>query len=87
MELRDIKRLIRFAQRNGIKRLKMGELSFTFQDGIIFPFKEKAATNPASAFPGSPSKSVTVSEIPAPPPVPSLDEINAFIYGNDTESH
>jgi hypothetical protein len=75
MELKEIKQLILFAQRNGIKRLRVGDISVSFQDAVIFPKKTAV-----KGFEGEPKSSTTVS-VPDQPP--SLEQINAYIYGQD----
>lgn len=81
MELKEIKKLISYAKRNGLKSIKIGEFEATFHEAVIFPSRQKkAATH--SPLPEQKSK-----DIPAPAPLPTLDEINEYIYGKTEEAH
>lgn len=72
MDLKQAKQLIAYAQRRGIKSLKIGDLEVHFGEAVIFP-KRRVRTNPNQP---------AVASIPAPPPEPTLDQINEYIYGD-----
>lgn len=77
MDLKEIKRLVSYAKRNGLKRLKIDGLEIELQDAIVFPTRKRGKL---SAVPGGKEES-----IPAPPPEPTLDQVNEYIYGNPGE--
>ena len=76
MELKDAKKLISYARKQGIKVIKCGDLEIMFSD------------QPAPIR-GRKPRLVGASEeksIPAPDPLPTIDQINEYIYGQ-TEEH
>ena len=77
MDLQEIKKITNVARRSGVKALKVNGLEIEFKDEIILTRdrKPKLVGKPAE-----PDKT-----IPAPPPLPTLDDINRFIY-EDTEA-
>lgn len=80
MDLKAAKRLIAYARRVGVKSLKVGEFEVTFHDAVIFPTHQRAAKTVAPV-------AADKQTIPAPAPDPTLEDINAYIYGNTEESH
>jgi hypothetical protein len=74
MDFKEAKRLIAYAKKNGIKTLKAGDFEVTFDDHVIFPKALQASKDE----PG-------IATRPPDPPVPSLDEINAYIYNQPDE--
>lgn len=72
MELKDIKRLVAFARRSGIKSLKVADFAVEFTDAAVAPTQKRLKV----VEDGPPSQ--------PPPRFPTLDEINSHIY-TDTE--
>lgn len=75
MDFREIKKLTAYARRSGVKHLKLDGFEIEFQDGAPAP---EPLRKPKLA-------PVQESSIPAPPPDPTLDQINQYIYGNNEE--
>lgn len=82
MELKEIKKLVHFARKAGVKSMSFNGLAVEFKDEIIIqhPRKPRLATKDGKATAASPEKA-----IPAPAPLPTLDEINQYIYGQSEE--
>ncbi len=80
MDFKELKKIVAYSRKNGIKRIKNADVEIEFHDAVIFPKRPRGK----SAQPLAPV--APISEVPAPPPVPSLDEINRFIYGQTDEA-
>lgn len=80
MDLKEAKRLIAYARRKGIQRLKWGDLDISFHEGLVLPFLREL---PAASVVAPADKQTK----PAPEPLPTLDDINKFIYENTDEAH
>lgn len=77
MDFKEIKKIANFARRAGVKSIKMDGLELSFKDEIILTRERKPRL---VGKPTEPEKTV-----PVPPPLPTLDDINRFIY-EDTEA-
>jgi len=80
MDLKEAKALIAWAQKRGIHSLKVADMEVTFRADFV---PKKAAPKAAPVAHSADG----IKTIPAPPPPPTLDEINAWIHANDTEAH
>ena len=79
MDLKEAKRVVTYAKRNGIKSMRLGDLEVTFED-------------PRAVEPKAHSVDVALSPVernskPAAPPVPTLQEIEDWIHSDIEESH
>lgn len=82
MEFGEIKKIVRFARSAGVKSLKLGDLSVEFKDEIIIKQPRQSKAQPQAE--QRPAFAAKEKQIPE---VPTLDEINNFIYGNTDEAH
>lgn len=73
--MKEAKALIAYAQKRGLKSLKFGDLEVVFNDSVIYQKARKPKLVPIES-----------SGRPAPPPEPTLDEINRYIYSDLSES-
>ena len=80
MEFKEIKELLVIGRKLGVKSFEFNGLLVTFKDEVIVsqPRKRrvKATEGPVASF-----------NVPVPPPLPSLDEINEYIYGTSEETN
>jgi len=79
MDLKEIKKLVHFARRAGVKTLTVNGMTVEFKDEIIIQ-KPRAPRLVKSDAKESQAKA------PEIPVVPSLDEINKFIYEQQDEA-
>lgn len=71
MELRDAKKLIAYAKKNGIKSLKVGDVEVTFSDDVVTKYASAKVSTELETPISTQVKDVT------------LDDINDYIYGEE----
>lgn len=80
-ELKDAKRLIAYARRAGVKSFRWGSLEVEFHVPGVIPPRQRGSIDASAQV--SAGKNIN----PAPDPAPTLDQINAYIYGKADEPH
>jgi hypothetical protein len=81
MDLQQLKELISYARKLGVQSLEFEGLRVNFKDEVVVTPKRKRQRVPMEG-----SVSAATVAIPAPPQLPTLDEINEYIYGTTEEA-
>lgn len=81
MDLKEVKKITRFARDNGIKSLEFNGFKVEFHDAALFPKTASVAAALASKPTLVPDKDP--GSRPAPAKEATLDDINAFIYQSE----
>lgn len=92
MDLKEVRKLVKFAKANGIQTISLGDVHITFKadeipsglhknpESVQSDLIKKTAGIVATVTGENPAPVKEAKLAPAPDPVPGLDDINKFIY-------